>query len=579
MSAQTLASLPCILRRPADAAPLLVDHRGPVDAAGFEARVRHSVAWLRGQGIGPGDRVGVWLVNRIEWLALLFALARIGATLVAINTRYRSSELAYILERSGARLLLMQLDFRGIDFPGVLAGVDAGRVPALERIAIVDPGAGTPARLLDRPTLTFDAFDVAGRARRPRDPTESAESAGTGLDDHGDPDAVTVLFTTSGTTRGPKLVMHTQRSLATHAVHVARAHGFDAAGAGLVGALPLCGTFGLTAVLAAMAGGAPTVLLEAIDAPRIATLLREQALTHLYGSDEMYRRLRDIAPGTHPFPAARIFGYAAFQPGSAGFARASWDDGVPILGLYGSSEVQALFSIQQPEGTPDERAEGGGYPAAPDAEVRVRDVETGQLVAPGVVGEIEIRAPGNFVGYLDDPEATAAAIDVDGFFRSGDLGRLREDGSFVYLTRSGDAIRLGGFLVNPAEIEDTLGALDGVADAAVIAIEIEGQLRCVAFVEPEPGAELDEAGLVAAARQRMAGFKVPARIWFLDALPTTASANGAKVQRAKLREMALERLAASPGPRQAFRATKTNVDSIDARPGGQLRCKPKKFIE
>src|SRR5690606_28086682 len=101
--------------------------------------------------------------------------------------------------------------------------------------------------------------------------------------------------------------------------------------------------------------------------------------------------------------------------------------------------------------------------------------------------------------------------------------------------------------VNPVEIEDSLGALDGVADAAVIAVEIAGQTRCVAFVAPEPGATLEEAALVSAARERMAGFKVPARIWVLDALPVTTSANGAKVQRAKLREMAMARLGDPPG--------------------------------
>lgn len=531
MIGPTLSSLPGRLRERADVGPLLEDERGAVDAAAFESRVLATVGWLREQGIGPGDRVGVWLVNRIEWLALLFALARIGATLVAINTRYRSSELTYMLERSRARLLVMQLDFRGIDFPGVLASVEASRVPDLERIAVVDAGSGPPATLLGRPAIAFDAFE--------REPVADPGP--------GDPDAVTVLFTTSGTTRGPKLVKHTQRSLAVHACHVARAHGFDAPGAGLVGALPLCGTFGLTAVLAAMAGGAPTVLLEAIDAARIAGLLRERRFTHIYGSDEMYRRLREAAPGRRPFPAARIFGYAAFQPGSAAFAREAWDDGVPILGLYGSSEVQALFSIQSPSATAAQRAEGGGHPAAPDAEVRIRDVESGRLLPPGEIGEIEIRAPGNFVGYLDDPQATAEAVHEDGFFRTGDLGRLREDGSFVYLTRRGDAIRLGGFLVNPVEIEDSLGALDGVADAAVIAVEIAGQTRCVAFVAPEPGATLEEAALVSAARERMAGFKVPARIWVLDALPVTTSANGAKVQRAKLREMAMARLGDPPG--------------------------------
>ena len=159
MIGPTLSSLPGRLRERADVGPLLEDERGAVDAAAFESRVLATVGWLREQGIGPGDRVGVWLVNRIEWLALLFALARIGATLVAINTRYRSSELTYMLERSRARLLVMQLDFRGIDFPRVLAGVEASRVPDLERIAVVDAGSGPPATLLGRPAIAFDAFE------------------------------------------------------------------------------------------------------------------------------------------------------------------------------------------------------------------------------------------------------------------------------------------------------------------------------------------------------------------------------------------------------------------------------------
>ncbi|MCM5570334.1 AMP-binding protein [Burkholderiaceae bacterium FT117] len=518
-------------------APVLTDDRRSLDLAAFEALVRRAVAWLHGQGIGRGDRVGVWLPNRVEWLVLLFALARLGATLVSINTRYRAAEVAYLLERSGARLLVLQGALRGVDFPAVLAGIEPGTVPALERIAVLADPAARPAHLLGRPTLGFHLADL------PPDPGPDDPAAA-----HcGDPESIAILFTTSGTTRRPKLVMHTQHTLACHAAHVARANRLDAPGACLLGALPLCGTFGLTGVLAALSAGAPVVLVESFDGANAARLVRERAVTHAYGSDEMFRRMLDAAPGPRPFPSARVFGFAAFQPGAAEFAKAAVARDVPMLGLYGSSEVQALFAIQDPAEGVDARVEGGGVPAAPDASVRIRDMETGELVGPGIDGEIEIRAPGNFVGYLNDAQATASAIDPEGFFRTGDIGHLRSDGSFVYLTRRGDAIRLGGFLVNPGEIEDELGALAGVAGAAVIAVEIDGRARCVAFVVREAGAAIEEAALIEAARNRMAGFKVPARVWFVDALPVTASANGTKVQRARLREMAMERLDAPAG--------------------------------
>jgi fatty-acyl-CoA synthase len=190
----------------------------------------------------------------------------------------------------------------------------------------------------------------------------------------------------------------------------------------------------------------------------------------------------------------------------------------------------------------DQRIEPGGIPASPDAEVRVRELDSGRLAAPGVSGELEIRAPTNFAGYFDDADATGAAMTEDGFVRTGDIGRMRADGSFVYETRKGDAIRLGGFLVNPAEIEDLLKRIPAVADVQVTALEIAGQLRCVAFVVPAAGAAPAEGEVLDAARAIMAGFKVPARVWFVQGFPTTQSANGTKIQRARLREMARERL-------------------------------------
>ena len=521
------------LRQAADAT-LIDEGTRRTSVREFDALAGACAHWLRSQGIVAGDRVAIWMVNRVEWLGLMFGAARIGATIVSVNTRFRASELEYLLQRSGARLLVLQHDFRSIDFPSVLAECDPSRFPALERIALLDAGADWPTRLLDRPCVRVTIEDSQENPRAFATP------------DGSDPEAVTLLYTTSGTTRGPKLVMHTQRSLAWHARQVANAYGMTEPGSCLLGALPLCGTFGMTGVLAAIAGGAKVVMTEAFDGQQAARLVREHRVSHMFGSDEMYRRMLEAQPQRPPFPSARLFGYAAFQPRGEQFAIECNELGLPLFGLYGSSEVQALFSVQSAALPLAERVRGGGTPASPSAQVRIRDLASGDLAAPGVSGEIEIASRGNFAGYLNDAQASADAIGADGFFRTGDIGHLRADGSFVFETRRGDAIRLGGFLVNPAEIEDVLKTLPGVADVAVIGIEIAAQSRCVAFVVRTPGSTLDAASLTESARQLMANFKTPARFWFVDTLPTTASANGTKVQRARMREMAAERLAAEP---------------------------------
>jgi len=496
--------------------------------AEFEAETRRAAAWLAGHGVRKGDRVAVWLPNGVTWLALFFALARLGAVMMSVNTRFRSSELEYVLKKSRAAHLIMQPGFRRIDFRAIVSAVDPAAVPDLRSVIVADPSGETDTTaILGRPAVALRLDTVADA------PADAAE-----------PDLPCILFTTSGTTKGPKLVIHPQRTLVFHSGPVAVRTGLDRPGARLLGMLPFCGVFGLVGTLAAFAAGTPVVILDTFDAERAAALIERHAVTHTFGSDEMYRRLLQVRAGDRPFPTARLFGFAAFQPGAIELATEAWARGVPMVGLYGSSEVQALFAIQ-PEGLPlEERILGGGLPSAGElARVRVRDVDTGDLLPPGQSGEIEIAAPGNFVGYLDDPEATAEVMLPDGFFRTGDVGHLRADGSFVYEMRKGDAIRLGGYLVSPVEIEDVLKGFDGVADAQVVAVAVGTELKPVAFVIPQPGATIDPDALVARARACMAGFKVPYRVWPVEAFPTTESANGTKIQRARLRTMAEERLA------------------------------------
>ena len=508
-------SLQSLIRAEIVADPAFVFDGTPVSRAEFSGKIAQTAAWLAAQGIGKGDVVAVWLVNRVEWIALLFAAARSGAVIAAVNTRYRSAEVAHLLRVSGAKLMVVEAAFRAIDFSGILADVAKDEVPALQKLAVV--GADEiPAQW---PCVRFDAFD------KPYAPAPSAQD---------DVDLPVLLYTTSGTTKGPKLVAHSQRTLATHAASVAKALRLDPQRHALLAMLPFCGTFGMTSLLGFIAAGAAVHVLDAFEATPALKILDEHRITHSFGSDEMFRRILALSDAPRPFPYLEICGYAAFQPGWRELAAEAESRGLPLFGLYGSSEVQALFSIARPGDAFADRIEGGGWPMSPDAKVRVRDTDSGELAAQGISGEIEISAPSRFLGYFNNPEATRDAITADGFFRTGDIGRLRGDGAFVYETRAGDAMRLGGFLVAPGEIEDELKSCTGVVDAQVVAVDLKGQARCVAFVIPHQQPPQQQE-LTARLRERLAGYK---------AFPVTDSANGVKIQRARLRAMAMERIAA-----------------------------------
>lgn len=521
-------SLQSLIRTEAAADPAFVFDGTPVSRAEFSEKIEQTAAWLAARGIGTGDVVAVWLVNRIEWITLLVAAARLGAIAAAVNTRYRSAEVAHLLKLSGARLMVIEAAFRSIDFAAILADVAKDEVPTLREIAVV--GADEiPAQWT---CVRFDAFD------EPYPPAPPAQD---------DFDLPVLLYTTSGTTKGPKLVAHSQRTLATHAASVAEALKLSPQRHVLLAMLPFCGTFGMTSLLGFVAAGAIVHALAAFEAAPALKILRECGITHAFGSDEMFRRILAVTDAPHPFPHLEVCGFAAFQPGWRELAAEAEARGMPLHGLYGSSEVQALFSIARSSDGFADRVEGGGWPMSPEAKVRVRDTETGELAARGVSGEIEIHAPSRFLGYYNNPDATRDAIIADGFFRTGDIGRLRGDGSFVYETRAGDAMRLGGFLVAPGEIEDELKSCAGVADAQVVAVDLKGNARCVAFViatqDPHHEPPRQDA-LITHLRERLAGYKVPARIYVVEAFPVTDSANGVKIQRARLRAMAMDRIAA-----------------------------------
>ena len=304
-------------------------------------------------------------------------------------------------------------------------------------------------------------------------------------------------------------------------------------------ALPLCGVFGFSAAFGMLAVGGTCVLEPVFDADRMARDVVAHRVTHLVGGDDMLGRLMAAWQASPvAWPACRRGAVADFGGRAADVARWAEEDlGVALSGVYGASELFALISAWPAELPVAERVRSGGVPVSRGIEVRAVDPESGAVCAAGVTGELQFRGYPVTTGYLGGP---SAPVDADGWFASGDLGSTTDDGAFLFLCRAGDALRLRGFLVEPAEIEAFLMAQEGVDTAKVVGADAGDGAVAVAFVTLRAGAAVTAAGLRDRCRAELAAFKVPARVEVLDAFPVTTGTNGTKIRAAELREWAAQ---------------------------------------
>jgi len=485
------------------------------------ARVATGLAKL---GVGKGDRIAIWLPNTLAWLTCFFACCRIGAIALATNTRFRSAEMEDIRGRSGAKALIYWPAFRGIDFSHILEEMGPPSGTSLQHIVAYDEAGDPepPQRVHGVPVTRYDYLVKQVPM----------------IADVAEPELGCLMFTTSGTTKAPKFVLHPQRSIAQHAFDVA--HGFKYVGRETVGlgVLPFCGTYGFSTGIAPLTAGAPLIVEPSFDPVRTIELIRTHRVTNMNLTGHMIAALIASNPPTSAFATIRACGCGS---GAGEVIAPAAALGLRVSGVYGSSEVQALFSWQDDlDGTLDERGLGGGWPVSPHAQVRARDVESGTLLPHGEAGELEIKAPSQMLGYFGNEEATREAFTNDGYYRTGDLGYTLADGRFIFQARLGDALRLSGFLVSPAQIESVIAEFEGIAACQVVGLETAGEMKPYAFVTCVPGTRFNEGEVLAFARSRMARYKSPARIVCLDQFPTVQSANAIKVQKAKLREMARE---------------------------------------
>ncbi|QVQ28937.1 AMP-binding protein [Achromobacter deleyi] len=501
----------------------LIDQDQRISVADLRAQSRALAAGLARIGVRPGHRVAVWLPNCAAWVESFLACAHLGALVLAVNTRFRALEVADILGRGQADWLVFWPGFKGIDFQGILDGVAPEHLARLQGVVALS-ATGEPAASPRHGKPVHQYADLLACA----DPAPPAQG-----------NAGVLCFTTSGTTSKPKFVLHDQQTLLRHGVAVAQAYGYDDRSCILASA-PFCGAFGFATLVGGLARGAPVVCAPVFNAAQSADAIARHAVTHTYANNEALVGMMQAAPPAN-FASARLFGFASFTPALDNMLDLAREAGVPLTGLYGSSELIALVAGQPrdpAEGDVSARHQPGGTLIYPEARVRARDPETGQVLPHGQSGEIEILSPSLMLGYLDNPDATRGAVTGDGYFKTGDLGYTLTPRQFVFQTRMGDSLRLSGFLVNPVEIEQVVETLPGVRACQVVGATSKGKIVPYAFVLLHPGASADPAGWTAACKAAMAGFKVPAGFTVLDAFPSVESANSVKIQKHRLREMA-----------------------------------------
>ena len=453
-------------------------------------------------GLAPGDRVAVWAPNTGQWVLAALGTLGAGGVLVPVSTRFTGPEALDVIERSGARVLFAAEDFLGVDRLGALRAAAEGG--SLERLALVIRLPGE-----------WEAFVRCG-AWVPLALTSKRAGAVR-------PGDVSDIMFTSGTTGRSRGAMTSHERTLGVARAWAECTGLTARDRYLV-VNPFFHTFGYKAgILACLVSGAALVPQAVFDAGETMRLIEAERITVLPGAPTIYVSILDHpSRGSYDLSSLRLAVTGAADVPVALVERMRRELSFQTV-LTGYGLTEAVVATMCRPGDAPEVVSGTSGRAAAGFEVRIGDD-----------GEILLRGPNLMLGYLEDPSATASAIDGEGWLHTGDAGRLDAAGNLSITGRIKDMYICGGFNVYPAEVEQVLARLDGVAESAVIGVP-DPRLGEVgrAFLVTRPGHMLAEADVLAFCRERLANYKVPRRVVFCGALPRNASG---KVLKRVLRE-------------------------------------------
>jgi HIP---CoA ligase len=502
---QVPPTIPAALESAAEAAPdaeALVAGRVRLTYDELRDRAREFSRALLADGAQPGDRIAIWAPNTARWAIAALGTVSVGAVLVPVNTRYRGEEARDVLARTGASLLVVDDTFLG-----------AGRLALLDGLEPL-PELRTVVRCND--DASWEGF-LAGGARVSEGDAEAAAAAVR-------PDDVCDIIFTSGTTGRPKGVMVTHgQSTRTFATWT-RTVGLRSDDRMLVVA-PFFHTFGYKAgLLACLLTGATAVPVPVLDVDEALALVDRERITVIPGPPTLYATvLEHPARSRHDLSSMRLAVTGASVVPTELIRRMREELGFStVLTAYGLTECTG-YATGCRQGDPDEVVSLTSGRAIDGVEVRVAD-EKGQDVPVGEPGEVLVRGYNVMVGYWQDPEATAEAVDADGWLHTGDVGVLDAAGNLRITDRIKDMYVVGGFNAYPAEIEQVLVRHESVSEAAVIGVP-DARLGEVgkAFVVPREGASPAADELVAWCTERLAGFKVPRSVELVASLPRNAT--------------------------------------------------------
>ena len=481
--------------------------------------------WLASLGVRPGDRVAIWMTNRVDWAVAGYGVARCGAVAVAVNTRLSPREVAHMLQLTAPKVLVMEDCF-------------LGKIPAAEYLpAILESLTGPPPAIIVRShgaarppgTLDWDRDEPTGGALPPA--ATLVERSGDG--DYPDIKGVAAIVSTSGTTAAPKGVMLTHAGLIREAYEIAIRQDLDANERFYsVGPFYHCSGY-MHGLLCNLLAGSRYYTTPAYTPEETWRVFTEERITIYHG---FVIPLQEVERLPQFDRTKLVLNRAWFGSPNTEMARLEAAYGAHMCELYGLTETGGNTSICVTRDTPDHRFDTDGQPL-PGVEVRMIDPDTKQEQPLGVPGEMCVRGYNVMRGYFRDPAATARTIDSDGWLHTGDMGVALEGGYIRWLSRYKDVIRVGGENLAPAEVENVLVDHPAVTEAAVVAVPHQrlGEVP-IAYIRVSAG--VTEAELDAWCRRQLANFKVPRRFIVVDDFPRTAATM--RIQKTRLRDMALE---------------------------------------